>query len=138
MALYEKDFILSQIEENPSIKWAYGGSLLRILYLNQEKPKDKRFKICKDVVATIPIVIFTKQDFYLMDELNEKIVFLRASGLIEYWQFQDIDKDFLNFKESCEPKVLTLTILEGCFHILLIGWFGSLIAFIFELISKYV
>lgn len=88
--------------------------------------------ICRETVMTIPLVIYTKKDFYLLDALNEKIEFLKASGLIRFWQYQDVDKALLMGTESRAPKVITINELLGGFKILLAGACLSLISFVIE------
>lgn len=85
---------------------------------------------------TISVVIYVKKDFYLLDALNEKIELLKAAGLIEFWNSQDIDEHFLKTKDSNHPKVLTLKRLLGCFHILAFGHGFSFIIFLIEIISN--
>lgn len=131
--LDDTPYYLEKIQSDPFFKGAYGQSLLMILYRNQLNPIDMRYKICKDVFLTIPVVIYAKKNYFLIDALNEKIDILRATGLIDFWNFQDVDKGLLNIKESKNPKVLTVQHLIGCFHILVIGCVGSFFVFILEL-----
>lgn len=127
---------IDRIGSDPNFKGAYGQSLIRILYFDQISPNRKkgRFKICKEIFLTIPVVIYTKKNFYLLDALNEKIDILKASGLIDFWHFQDIDERLLNVKETRDPKVLTINHLSGCFQILFLGYFASFVVFAFELL----
>lgn len=81
-------------------------------------------------------MIYTKKDFYLIDALNEKIEILKASGLIEFWQFQDVDQELLKGKESHEPKVLTVEHLIGCFEIWLTSCLTSFVVLIIEMFTN--
>jgi hypothetical protein len=79
-------------------------------------------------------VIYTKKNFFLLDAMNEKIEQLKAAGLIEFWLFQEIDKNIINVKEAVQPKVLSLQHLSGCFQILLFGLVFSAVVFMIELL----
>jgi len=85
---------------------------------------------------TIPIVIYTKKNFYLLQAMNDKIESLIAAGLIEYWHSLSYNKELLT-KHSIPPKVLTFDHLSGCFYIWICGCLVSLLTLVFELmISK--
>lgn len=126
---------MEKVRTDPTFKAAYGVSLLELLYINQLRPKDSRYMICKQVLLTVPVVIYTRKDLYLIDALDEKIARMKAAGLIEFWQFQDVDKDFINYKEKTHPIVLTVSRLIGCFQILLIGCTISCVVFLIEYFS---
>lgn len=103
-----------------------------MIYQNQFLPFNLRKTICKEVFLTVPEVIFTIKDFFLLDELNKKIQMLEASGLIEFWGYKYIDKKHLNLKQSNEPKVLTMNNFKGCFGVLMFGAATSFVSFVFE------
>lgn len=71
---------------------------------------------------SVPIVIYTVKNFYLINELNEKIDIMRAAGLVEYWYSLQFSQQFSKNKEN-PPKVLNISQLSGCFQI----WAGGLI-----------
>lgn len=123
----------SRINTDPTFTGAYLQSLHKVLYLNQFQPLDLRKKYCKEVFMTMPEVIYMKKDFYLLDELNEKIELMKAAGLIKFWSFRDIDKNKLNAKETTQPKILTLNHFNGCFWILTVGAVISLVIFLLEI-----
>lgn len=133
--LNEKEFYMERVRTDPSYKAAYGISLLELLYLNQLKMKDSRYKICKQVLLTVPVVIYTRKDFFLIDALGSKVEKMKAAGLVEFWLFRDVDKDFLNYKGKTPPVVLTIARLTGCFQILLIGLTIASVVFVFEYFS---
>lgn len=85
---------------------------------------------------TVPVIIYTKKDFYLLDQLNDKIETLKAAGLIDFWFDQDIDKRLLTSKKTDGPMILTVDKLLGSFQILLAGCFISFIVFVIELSSR--
>lgn len=125
--------ILEGLRTNPSFKGALTISMLDVLYINQIRSKSSQYKICKEVVSTNPVVIYTRKNFYLIDALNNKIEQLKSAGLVEFWQLKHIDQKLLNFKESSEPIVLVMVHLIGCFCLLVTGCAASFVVFLFEL-----
>jgi hypothetical protein len=107
-------------------------SLPFIQYHNQISPEDSRYTICNEIFVTIPTVIYTIKNFYLLNEIDKKIEMMKAAGLVEKWHFDNIDKSFMKLKKSNERKVLTMQHLLGSFHLLCFGYFISLIVFIGE------
>ena len=85
----------------------------------------------------IPIVIYTRKNFYLLKAMNEKIEIFKAAGLIEYWYSLSFTKDFSK-REAHPPKILTLKHLSGSFQVWAGGCLVSLMVLICELlIIKY-
>lgn len=121
------------IQTDPNFKGAYPQTLLRTLYDNQLGSEVSRLSFCKEAFTSIPIVIYTRRDFFLRNAMNTKIEMVKAAGLVEFWHFKDIDKRMLNFKPVNYPKVLTMSQLKGCFYILLFGYLISGNIFLLEL-----
>lgn len=126
--------ILEKLQTNSSAKGAFPISLLGILYINQKRSRNSQHKICKEAIFTIPVVIYTKKDFYMIDALNNKIGILKAAGLIEFWHLKDLDKGLLNVKESNDPKVLKMEYIIGSFYVLLLGCLACIFIFLIELL----
>lgn len=127
---------MHKIQSDSSLKKTFGQSHLLTVYYNQVGSKGSRYTFCKETFMTVPSVIYTRKDFYLYDSLNEKIEVLRGAGLIDFWQFQYIDKRFINFKAAIEPKVMTMFQLLGCFEILFIGSVVSFLIFLLEMMFR--
>lgn len=85
---------------------------------------------------TIPIVLYTVKDFFLLDSLNDKIEMLKSSGLVDKWHFDIIKKNFIKTDFSKQPKVLTIKNLLGCFQLLSFGLFFGFVVFILECLLK--
>lgn len=120
---------VNKIGDDSTYKAAYGGSLSVALYFNENNSK---FKICKQVFMTIPMVMYSLQNFYLLDAMNDKIEVLKSAGLVDFWLSRDIYKNISRAREVIYPKVLSFLHLRGIFDILLIGFAISLIVFMFE------
>lgn len=83
--------------------------------------------------------MYAPKNSFFITAFNEKIMQIKAAGLIDFWLSQDVDERFkyynLDFKE---PKALILKHLLGCFYILGIGYLASILVFIYEVLKhKY-
>lgn len=121
-----------KIRQDSSFKGAFAESFSNALYHNQNSPKDRRQLICKEQFLTIPIVIYAKRDFYLLNALSENIEKFQESGLVGFWKSQDIDVRAMKAKSQDPPKVLVLSQLAGCFQFLLLGLATSFVVFVIE------
>lgn len=93
------------------------------------------FLICRENFMTIPIVIYTRKNFYLLNAINVKIEQLKAAGLIEYWYSLAFTKELKRHKKN-PPKVFTFRHLSGCFQIWIGGCVISFCVFFVELIAE--
>lgn len=129
------NFLLGEIRNKPSFKGVYSQSILRALYFNLISPKESRFLFCKEFLLTIPVVVYTRKNFYLLDAINRKIQMVVSAGLVRYWDFENVDRNYLNSHDINHPRTMTVTQLFGCFQILIIGCALSFLVFYFELIA---
>lgn len=132
------DVYMNKIQSDSSFKGAFGRSFLRVIFNNLRKPRHLRDKICNEVFLTIPVVIYSQLDYFLLDKLNEKIEMLQAAGLIEFWHYKGIDKRILNDKDLNVLKVLKVNDFMGCFQTILAGWLCGVIVLAFEVIINLV
>lgn len=123
---------MKKIQSQPSFKGAFGRSRTKIYYLNQNSLKELRHKICDNAVVTYPVVIYTRKNFYLIDELNKKIEILRSAGLIDFWNHEIIDVKKSKVEMLSSPKVLSFVHIIGSFQILLAGSVSGCLVFVFE------
>lgn len=121
-----------KVISDPTAKFAFGNPLTTTLYDNTARHRNYHYKICKEVVAMIPVVIYTKKDFFLLAAFNQKIELLKASGLIQFWHYQDIDRKIPDDVRPTYQKALTLGQLVGSFHLLFIGYALSVTVFTAE------
>jgi hypothetical protein len=123
----EENVLIEKIKSDPSFKGAYGKSLSLAATL-----KSAEILLCKETFATIPIVIYTKKDFYLLDAMNEKVENLKNSGLIIYWHQKTLRRKS-HHRNQNEPKVISLKGSIGSFQLLLCEFILSFVVFVFEL-----
>lgn len=110
-------------------------SLSEIMYRRQLNPNITIF-VCPEVFITIPSVIYTTKNFYLVDALNEKIENLKVSGLIDYWQKKAFTESSRHPIRPESRQAIKLTHLWGCFQICLCCLVVSLLVFLGEIISS--
>lgn len=130
------DYYLNKIQTDSNFKAAYGDSLTKILYFDQITG-ESRYKICKDVILTLPVVIYTLKNFYMLDEINQNIETLKSAGLIEFWYFQFVKKQNRSKKTQKMPSILKLAHFEGCLGILIAGFTVSCVVFVVEILVKF-
>lgn len=125
----EKALLSVRMQSDADFKGAIGQSLEIILYDNQFKPEQSRFFFSKDVFLMMPVVIYSRKNFFLMKALNKEIEKLKSAGLIEFWKFKET-----KIKTSAtQPKVYSFQRLVACFEILAIGFIASILVFVIEL-----
>jgi hypothetical protein len=128
--------ILNEISTNSHFDGALLRSLTGALYSNQINYNKTQQLICKEIFMTFPVVIYLAKDFYLTEAINEKITYLQASGLIEYWHSQIIDPRYHNVQESKQPKGIKIEHLSGCFYIWMMSLLFSCLIFLFEVMNQ--
>lgn len=129
------NFYLKLINGNSSFKGVVGNALTMALYTNQISPENSRQKICDEVFATVPMVIYAQKNFWLLQALNDKIELLKSAGLINFWYFQFIDNKYSEALDVKRPKVLTMAQFQGCFGILFGGIVISAVIFVIEVLK---
>lgn len=127
------NFLLGEIQNNPSFKGVYAQETLRSLYFNQRGNRESRFLFCKEILLTIPVVGYTRKDFYLLDAINKKIEMVITAGLVHFGNFENFDRNYLANRVVTYPKVLTTVQLSGSFRILAFGSTFGFIVFLCEL-----
>ena len=128
--------LLKKVWRDSSFKGAVCLSKTDVLFENQKLTKSLRhegLRICKEVISTIPNIVYTRKDFYLLNELNKRIAIIKNSGLIDFWYFQEIHRNDQK-AEAVETKKLTMDDIMGCFQILIIGLIASFVSFVVEVI----
>lgn len=135
----EEDNLLERIQRDASFKGANGMSLTTILYKNQFRPEKLRFHISKEVYLMMPIVIYSRKNFFLMSSLNGEIELLKSVGLIDNWKFKESRAEAASSSgKSKPPKIYTLERLQASFEILIFGCIASVLMFVLELTFSFI
>lgn len=121
-----------EISSDSSFNAALGESFKSLYY--SDLYNSKVFAHCRDSLLTIPQVIYTVKDFYLLEAINEKVELLKSAGLIDFWWNQFIETPKVPAQNV--PKSLRLHNFDGCFGILFCGSFLGFVTFLIELFMK--
>jgi hypothetical protein len=131
------DELFALVDKKLSSKMAIFWPLLKVLNENSKKPIEVRLRYCKEVFLALPVVIYAKQNFYLLDVINEKLEAFKSAGLIDYWIYNSFDFRTESFEAQQFPTALTMNHLLGSFSLLLAGCLVSFVVFLVELkVSK--
>lgn len=125
---------IKRLTTDASLKVVVGRSSITAHYLNQMSRSAKN-AISREVFMTVPIVIYSRQDFYLLNSINEEIEQLKASGLIDFWTYQSVKRDKTPTISSL-PKALQVKHFKGSFYIVALGWSVSFAAAVCECFIK--
>lgn len=125
----------TSIRRNLLKKDAVVSSVLGVLYQNQEFKQKIRFKVCKEMLFMTPVVIYTRKNYYLLNAISSKLEILKSSGLINFWQSQDVDVMLLRTKEVIYPESLKLSDLMGVFSVLFLGLTISSLVLVYEILK---
>lgn len=81
----------------------------------------------------IPISLFYPKDSYLVEPIDEKLIWYQCSGLMSYWASKEMDYKYLSYKsESNGPKAMAMQHFSGTFQIWVFACALSCVVFIAE------
>lgn len=132
ITLEEIESLTERIQGDASFKGALARSEIKFRYQNMERTKAEKLVTCKEIVSTVPIVIYTKKNFILLEAMNAKIENLKSAGLIHYWRWKFLSRS-VRSRKSSQQKVLTIHQLLGSFEVLIIGLAIGIIIFLVEI-----
>jgi hypothetical protein len=125
-----------QQDHDPSDKQAVFTSLSDTLFINSLSQKSVQLSVCKEVFTSLPVVIYSPKNFFLLEKLSEHIEELKAAGLVELWDKQSLKRN--SHDHEVNLRQLTLHDFKGCFAIILIGISTSFAVFSGEILMKIV
>lgn len=116
---------------DPSFKGAVFRYTSVVYYLNRKNKQNYTLNILEEFLLTNQFVFYFSKNFYLVDEINEKISQLKSNGLIEHlqWKYFTLDKKLKDY-----PSMLTLENLSGIFKLLAYGLAAAMCALVIELV----
>lgn len=104
------------------------------LYRNQRNFKNFTLKICTEPLMTNHLIFYFRKDFYLIDEVNERIGIMKSSGIVEYFISKYADKKFKQVSsDSTGPSKLELHHFIGVYQMWSFGLALSFLTFLVEL-----
>ncbi|XP_070495750.1 ionotropic receptor 21a-like [Chironomus tepperi] len=98
---------------NPYYAGCVMNSITEILYRNKLKARHREplYTICKQSFTFIPITMWFPKNSYLIEPIDDKLLWYQCSGLIPFWASFEEDHKFLNPKP--DPKAPTPLSLEN-------------------------
>lgn len=118
----------------PSFKGAVFRYASIVSYNNHINQHTFSLKILNEAFLTNQFVFYFTKNFYLVDEINDKISQFKSSGLMKHWRSKYIS----SIKKAKESQTsMTLRHLSGVFELLIYGWIAASSVFVIELIFNY-
>lgn len=93
------------------------------------------YNILNEALITNQMVFYLTKNFYLVDEINEKISQFKANGMINFWMSKYANAD--QTKSGDGLTVLSFWHLSASFQLLGYGLACALIAFVLEVCSRF-
>lgn len=118
---------------DPEFKGVVFQYITTALYINQMNHESFTYKICKESLMTNHLVIYFRKGFYLVDEINERIMNFQAGGITNYFIGKYADEKFKITDNQEGPSELTVAQMIGIFQLWSFGLAFCLIIFIAEL-----
>lgn len=113
--------VYEKVRTDPNFNSAIINPMSKALYQNKALPIDSRYLVCRKIFKMLPVVIYFKKHFFLIDAMNEKIETIKAAGLVEFWHFQSTDRKFFKLQIIARAESLTFDQLVESFQVLVFG-----------------
>lgn len=107
---------------------------LSILYLNFLNQNNFSYQILNEPLITNEIVFYFTKNFYLIDEINDKVSHLKSGGFIKYLMSQNTKKH--SVKNEVVIQSLGMRHLHGIFEILFYGLLITAVTFVAEILHS--
>lgn len=117
---------------DPEFKGVVFQYVTTALYSNQMNHNSFTYKICKESLMTNHLVIYFRKGFYLVDEINERIMNFQAGGITNYFIGKYADEKFKVTDTEEGPSELTVEQMIGIFQLWSFGLAFCLIVFFAE------
>lgn len=126
-------FLMSKVV-SPEFKGALLSSDDHLAYRNIHASPNQFFRHAPETVLTYNIVIYMHKQSCLVGEVNQKIIYLVNSGLVQTWAAQFTDKNFLKHTSTNKAVAINFVQLLGAFQLLSTGLIMGGIIFILEML----
>lgn len=94
------------------------------------------FRQLPDILMNHGVCIYLSKHSFLVDQLNDLLIFAKSAGLLNAWYAAEIDLDFFKQDDISTDRIFGLQQLHMAFVILCCGYVMSLVAFIWEVLYK--
>ncbi|CRL04605.1 CLUMA_CG017673, isoform A [Clunio marinus] len=123
---------------DPNFKGGVYALLDEIAYYNMKNIKSHTFRVCREPIVTAQLVVLLQKNSYLQEAFDQKLILLKASGLIDHWISDYYNTKYINIKEAkkgAEP--LSFKQLIGAFQVWIFGLCLAILTILIEFIFKY-
>lgn len=105
------------------------------LYSNQINFKEFTYKTCKETLMTNHIIIYFRKNFYLVDEINERINSFKDFGITNFMKGRYADEKFRKVDGGSDgPSELTVEHFIGMFELWAFGLIVAFVLFVGEIV----
>lgn len=119
---------------NYEYKTGFIASLDEVVGRNEINKHNHSFKMLKQDIFTLQVVLYYPKNHYLKQAFDEKLRLLMANGLINFWIKQHTDFENVNVKPAKKrPEKINIHQLLAGFQLWFVGLCVSLIIFIIEI-----
>lgn len=106
------------------------------MYRNKKTFETFFLKVCKEKFVTLNIVMYFPKGFFLKNAIDKKLSELAASGILQFWINNYVDKKYLNFESpELEPQILQIQHLIGVFNVIFIMMGFAIVIFFIEIFT---
>ncbi|KAH8235577.1 hypothetical protein KR032_003317 [Drosophila birchii] len=92
------------------------------------------FEIVPEDIISMQLTMYLAKHSFLIDQLNEEIMWMRSVGLLAVWSRWELVESYLRSEQSYQ--ILGLVELYAIFLMVLVGLLLSLVVFLCELLSQ--
>lgn len=118
-------------------KIAVIASFDEIVYFNQLNINKFSLNVCKEGIFMAQVVMFLQKNSFLKQAFDQKIMTLKANGLINFWISKHMSYSYLVIEPAVRgPTRLNVDQLFGAFEVWFSCLFVSTLAFAVELMLK--
>jgi hypothetical protein len=105
-------------------------------YLNGLVFPDSFFTRAEEIVSVFNLCIYMHKKSCLIHAIDDHIIALTSSGLMNAWTRAIVDKSYLIPKTSTQPKKLNNEMLHGAYQLWILGLIASFFVFLLEILKK--
>jgi hypothetical protein len=128
---------------NRTLNSQFAGSVIDsisdVLYKNKIKAHNKEplYTVCKEPFTTIPITMWFPKNSYLVEPIDEKLIWYQCSGLLQYWASFEEDSKYLSHTYVVKgPQPMSVENFSATFQILLFACGLGFIIFLLEFFCR--
>ena len=128
---------------NRTLNSKFAGSVIDsisdVLYKNKIKAHNKEalYTVCKEPFTTIPITMWFPKNSYLVEPIDEKLIWYQCSGLLQFWASFEEDSKYLSYTdESKGPKPMSVENFSATFQIWMFACGLGFIIFLLEVFCR--